>query len=93
MGSGQGSRAATQIALGRYSYRINREKLMAINTKQPFASRQKPPRSSGAIDGAKIDDSNEASIENDASIPTPSTDMHATTPGPGNEAAGQTSKM
>jgi hypothetical protein len=67
---------------------------MAIN-KQPFTSRQKatPPRSSGAIDAAKIDDSNEASIENDASIPTPSTDMHATTPGPGNEAAGQASKM
>ena len=66
---------------------------MAINTKQPFASRQKPPRSSGAIDAAKIDDSNEASIENEASIPKPSTNRHATEPGPGNEASGQTSKM
>ena len=68
---------------------------MAINNQQPFNSRQKaaPPRSSGAIDAAKIDDNNEASIENEASIPTPSTNMHATEPGPGNEAAGQTSKM
>jgi hypothetical protein len=65
---------------------------MAI-TKQPFDSRQKSPPSSGVIDPATIDDKNDASIENEGSIKKPSTNMHATEPGPGNEAAGQTSKM
>jgi hypothetical protein len=67
---------------------------MAIN-KQPFDSRQKatPPQSSGVIDAATINDKDDASIENEGSIKKPSTNMHATEPGPGNEAAGQTSKM
>jgi hypothetical protein len=67
---------------------------MAINTKQPFTSdRKSPPRSSGVVDPATIDDKDNASIENEGSIKKPSTNMHATEPGPGNEAAGQTSKM
>ena len=65
---------------------------MAINTKQPFASRRKS-QPSGVIDPATIEDKDDASIENEGAIKKPSTNMHATEPGPGNEAAGQTSKM